>query len=326
MAPQVSSNSNTFSACSLEEIAPVVTAARCLAPIDAPDAALGAALEEEIAVGQASTVRITVRSNGNATVNGVVFAAQLPAGIEAAGAGATGGGTCTIVPGRVECTLGNIPAGESRDIELSLLAAAAGTRQAALSLTAQNDALDDNDSSTLRLVASAGADLAVSITLDPTSVLQGANTSARIQVRNLGLADAPDVALTMTQDAGLVPLTATGSGGITCSVASAAVTCASAALAAGVTAEVQLTLQAATTVTGAQRVTLNVSSPTLVDPLPGNNDAVGVVMVTAPTPATPPTPPASSGGGGALDATLVAVMAGAAALASRRRRRGMDAN
>jgi hypothetical protein len=323
MAPQVNGTS-TFSECSLQQIAPVVTAASCLAPSDAPDAALGAALQQRIAVGQASTVRVTVQSNGNAMVNGVQFTAQLPAGVEAAGAGATGGGTCTIVPGRVDCTLGNIPAGQSRDIEMSLVAAAAGTSQAALSLTSQNDSLRDNDTSTLRLVAAAGADLGVSIVFDPTTVQQGGTSTARVQVRNNGLSAATDLALTLTQDAGLTPTSVTGTGGLSCTLAGTAITCAPASLAAGATAELQVAFTAGT-VTGTQRVVLHVGSATLVDPQPGNNDATGLLTVTAPPPVNPPPspPPAggdSGGGGGAMDEAMLAALSALAIAAAVRRR------
>lgn len=323
MAPQVNGNS-TFSECSLQQIAPVVTAASCLAPSDAPDASLGAALQQRIAVGQASTVRITVQSNGNATVAGVHFTALLPAGVDAVGAGATGGGTCAIVTGRVDCSLGDIPAGQSRDIEMSLLAKAAGNSQAALSLTSLNDSLRDNDTSTLRLQAMAGADLGVSIVFDPTSVQRGASTSARVVVRNNGLSSASDLALTVTPDAGLTPTTATVNGGLSCSLAGTSVTCAPSSLAAGATAELLLGLQAGA-VTGQQRVVLQVSSATLVDPQPGNNNATGVVTVTAPPPPPDPQPaptPANSGGGGggAFDEAMLAALSALTIVAAVRRR------
>jgi hypothetical protein len=324
MSPQISNgaNSQTFSDCSVAQIQPVLTAARCLAPQDAADAALGAPLTARIAVGQPSTLSLTVRSNGNVTVVGVHLTVLLQAGVEAVGVGATAGGSCTLLPGRIDCTLGDIAPGNAVEIEVSLLAAAAGTTQAALSLTAQNDALADNDTATVRLEATPGADLGVSVALDPTALLQGATTTARVTLRNSGLNGAGDALLTVTADTGLVPQSATGTG-VTCSVAAGAVTCSPASLAAGATAELLLQLQAAPTALGAQRLTLRLRSATVTDPLPGNNEASISATVTPP-PVTPPaTPPATSGGGGggAVDEFVLAALALGLGATVRRRRR-----
>jgi outer membrane scaffolding protein for murein synthesis (MipA/OmpV family) len=320
MAAQVA-GSQTFSDCSLAQIAPVVAAASCLAPVDAADAALGAPLSADVAVGQASTVGLSVRSNGNTTVLGVRVTIDLPAGVEAAGAGTTGGGACTILPGRVECALGDLAPGESRDVEMSLVAALPGATQARLTVSAQNDQQADNDSATLRLVASPGADLGVSVKVDPVSVLQGATTTARILLRNFGLNDATDVQLLVTPDAGLVPGEPTGTG-ISCTTAAGAVTCVQASLAAGATAELLLPLQGGASASGPQRLFLSLRSAELTDPQPGNNEATVMVTVTAPPP--PPPPPATStgsgGGGGTLGfASLLALALAGLRIVGRRR-------
>lgn len=297
MAPQLN-GSQTFSDCSLAQMQPVVAAASCLAPVDAPDAALGAPASQRIAVGQASLLHVTVRSSGNAAVSNVQLTANLPAGVTVQGAGATTGATCPDVqPGQVHCLLGTMAAGTSHDIEITLVAAAAGNSQATLQISADNDALADDDSATVRLTAAAGADLGVSVTFDPATVQQSATTTAHVVVRNSGLANATDAALSITTDPGLVPVS-TGGAGPACTIASGAATCTPFALAAGTSAELLLTLQAGAATTGAQKVTLHVGSATLVEPQPGNNDAVGAVTVTAPAPPPPPPTPASSGGGG----------------------------
>lgn len=327
MSPQISNgaNSQTFSDCSVAQIQPVLTAARCLAPLDAADAALGAPVTANIAVGQPSTLSLTVRSNGNVTVVGVRLTMLLPAGVEAVGVGATAGGSCTLLPGRIDCTLGDIAPGNSVEIEASVLAAAAGTTQATLSLTAQNDSLGDNDTATVRLSATPGADLGVSVTLDSATLVQGATATARVALRNTGLNAVSDAQLTVTSDAGLVPTSATGTG-VSCSVTAGAVTCSPASLAAGASGDVLLQLQAAPTALGAQRLTLRLRSATVTDPLPGNNEASISATVTAPPPVTPPaTPPATSGGGGgSLDVAWLLVVAGAmGAVCARRRGRAV---
>ncbi len=103
MAPSVNPANRTFSDCSVTAITAKVATAACLVTADAPDASIGVPQQANIAVGQATTVGLTVRSNGNATVQGVRLTATLPAGVQAVGAGATGGGHLRRVPG--ECRL-----------------------------------------------------------------------------------------------------------------------------------------------------------------------------------------------------------------------------
>jgi hypothetical protein len=121
-----------------------------------------------------------------------------------------------------------------------------------------------------------------------------------------------------------IEIVSAGTGGLTCSVATGAVTCTPASLASGATAEVQMTLQAGATATGVQRVFLHVASATLVDPQPGNNDATGSMTVTA-LPVTPPATPAASsgGGGGAIDTLLALALGGIGLLTGWRRRGGL---
>lgn len=332
MEPRLNGH-DTLSDCSLSQMAPLVATASCLAPANAPDAAIGAASTAAIAVGQFSNIRASVRSNGNATVTNVHFVIRLPAGVEAKAAGATGA-TCPLVtPSEVQCVLGDLAAGATSDIQITVIAASAGNTQAELEIFADNDALAGNNRTTLQLIAAPGADFGVSITFDPASLQQGMNTLARVQVRNDGLSDATDLALTVTSDAGLTAQTAAVSGGLSCAVAAGNVSCAPATLAAGATAELQLTLQAGATATGIQRVRAQVGSATLVDPAPGNNDVTGAVTVTpassgggddGPLDGTlpaPVTPPASSGGGGgALDGTLLLALTGSLTATLRRRR------
>jgi MipA family protein len=324
MATQVN-NTSTLSDCSLAQINPTVAAASCLAPVDSADAALGVPLQADIAVNQASTVAFAVRSNGNATVLGARVEVQLPNGVEAAGAGTTGGGSCTLMSGRIECTLGDLAPGVSRDVEMSLVAGATGNSQAAVRVSAQNDALPTNNVATLRLVSNPGADLAVSVSFEPTTrmVQQGETATARILVRNFGLSAATDAKLTVSTDAGLIAQAGTGSG-LACTTASGVVTCSPASIAAGASVELVLPLVAAASTSGTQRLFLRVLSDALTDPQPGNNEATGSIAVTVPPPITPPIQPAQSGGGGgggSLDLPLLGLLAAGAALATARRSR-----
>lgn len=321
MGPQVSSgpNGGTFSDCSLTQMQPVLTTARCLAPVDAPDAALGAPVQVNVATAQPSPVVFTVRSSGNTTVSGVNFAATL-VGATAASATVSGGGTCTVQPARVDCAIGDMATGTTRTVTIDVVAPVGGTGlRIDSALTAQNDQLATNNGGRTQLNASPGADLAVSVAFDATGIPQnGTGTAAHVVVRNNGLNAVSDALLTLTLDAGL-SVTGT-SGSLPCTATGNSVTCPAAAIATNASLEAVLQVQG--TAAGVQRLSARVSS-SAVDPAAGNNEASASVSVAAPAPVpTPATPPSGGGGGGRVDALLLALLAAgfAGALHSRRGR------
>ncbi|HEV7631648.1 MAG TPA: M12 family metallo-peptidase, partial [Steroidobacteraceae bacterium] len=314
MAPQVN-GSQTFSDCSLQEIAKKVATASCLAPIDAADAALGASLNASLALNQPTTVAFNVRSVGTIAVNDVIVEVNLPPSVIAAGAGAEAG-TCDVQSNRIVCNLGSLPPGQTRAIEMSLLGNSIGQTNAFLSVTASNDGLAPNNNSTLRLNTAAGADLTVSVTSPQLDVIVGQTSTATITLRNLGLADAADAQLTALFPAGLVPTSLT-TNGISCTLDAAGFTCPAGLLA--VTTEATLTVGLRGTVVGNQRLTLSLRS-SLPDPQPGNNDA-GITFRVAEVPPPPPTPPTgsgSNGGGGSLGIGLLLWLAALGGLARGR--------
>jgi uncharacterized repeat protein (TIGR01451 family) len=302
MAPQLN-GSSTFSTCSLEQIAPVVARAQCLATVDASDAALHAALIANLALGQPTTISVSVQSEGNATANNVVFTADLPAGIAIAGVNVVGG-TCTITGQQARCDLGALAPGAMRDVQLSLTSSVSANRTAVLRLTADNDSLFGNNRSDVQLVTSPGSDISVTATAGAQTLLVGDNTTATITVRNLGDTDATDVQLNIAVPAGLT-LTDVTATGISCSLNVAAVACTPSALAANASATVVLALRAASP--GTATTTASAQS-SRVDPNPADNQAQLVLAVNSP-PAPPPPVAANSGGGGELGVELLLLLA-----------------
>jgi uncharacterized repeat protein (TIGR01451 family) len=314
MAPRLN-GSSTFSDCSLTQMAPTVASASCLAQIDAADAAVSVPTSTPLALNQATTVSFTVTSVGNATVTGVAITVTLPSGVTINGGGATGG-SCSTGSSLFTCTLGDLPAGTNREIQMSLTGSVAGASAATVQLTATNDGLAANNRSSLALTTAPGADLSAAATADASQVIVGQTTTLHVTLRNLGLAAAPDATFTVTVPTGLT-LTAATMNGLSCTLTDGALDCPAFALAADAQATLDLTLRADQT--GALAVALALRSPTLADPQPGNN-AVTLTLTGATAPAQPATTGGSSGGGGGgSGAGLLAVLG--LSIASRMRRR-----
>ena len=310
MAPRLN-GSSTFSDCSLAQMAPTVSSARCLAQVDAADATVSVPTTTPLALNQASTVTFTVSSIGNATVTGVSITVTPPVGVTINGGGVTGG-SCSTGSGLFSCTLGDLPVGSSREVQMSLTGSVAGSSSATVQLTATNDGLARNNRASLLLTVAPGADLSATGTADASQVTIGQTTVLHTTLRNLGLAAAPDAKFTATVPAGLT-LTAATANGLACSVTGGALDCPAAALAADAQATVDLTLRADQA--GAFQVALSLRSASIADPQPGNN-AVNVTLTGVQPPAQPV---ATAGGGGGSGAGLLAVLG--LAIASRLRGR-----
>lgn len=301
MATQLNGNS-TFSACSLEQMAPVVARAPCLAPIDAADVSLGAPLSAQVALGQATALLLTVRSEGNTPVQDVELQIEMVrnSGISAS-AMIIDGSACQGDGVLLRCTFGALAPGSVRTVQLSLLATLAVTQRATLRLAAANDALPGNNSSTMDLQVVEGADLSVSVSPQPARLDVGETTVATVMLRNLGFASAPRSALAISLAPGVVAVSAASSG-LACTPATSTVSCEPVDLAPGATASVALTLRAESA--GNPSITASASS-TRFDPQPSNNEATAQLTVAGASSA--PASSGSDGGGGAGAGLLLAL-------------------
>lgn len=297
MATQIN-GSSTFSACSLGQMAPVIARATCLAPVDAADAVLGAPLTARVALGQATALQVTVRSEGTAAVEDVELQVELPrsSGISATGT-VQGGAPCAREGLLLRCSLGTLATGTNRAVDLSLLAAHGGFPRMTLRLSASNDALPGNNSGWVDLEVVDGADLALSITADPASLAAGGATTATITMRNLGHHSAPRSTVTVSVPAGV---TATGAtpAGLACTAAGATVSCEPLDLAPGDSASVALALRG--DAPGSPVLTASASSARF-DPQPANNQASAALTVAGSANASAP----GGGGGGSSPGLLL---------------------
>lgn len=310
MATQINGNT-TFSACSLEQMAPVVARAACLSPIDAADVSLGAPLSAQVALGQATSLLLTVRSEGNTAVQGVELQIELArnAGLSAT-ANILGGSACQGDGFLLRCSFGSLAPGTVRTVQLSLLATLAGTQRATLRLAAANDALPGNNSSTVDLQIVEGADLSVSVNPQSERLDVGGTANATVVLRNLGLASAPRSALVVSLAPG-VAVTGVVSANLACTTVASSVNCEPLDLASGASASIALSIRAESA--GNHPITASVSS-TRFDPQLSNNEATAQLTVTGAQSA-----PASTGSGGGGGGAGLLLALGLLAAARNRR-------
>ena len=154
MAPQIN-YSDQFSSCSVTQITTRIKTASCLIPYEAPDvrvevpATLVGAVENT-----AFTVSFVAHAIGDDASNTVTANAAIPTGITVQSATAAGG-TCTSDAGTVSCTLGNMAAQETRQIDLTLVGSAVGNSTTTVSVASPNDYVSSNNSAQVSIQISA---------------------------------------------------------------------------------------------------------------------------------------------------------------------------
>lgn len=326
MAPQLN-GSSTFSSCSLEQIAPVVTRASCLAPYDSADGAIDAPTEVPVPLNTPTDITVTAQSVGTATLNSASLRITVPPSVALQTAsGATA--SCTVSGQIADCALGSLAPGATSAVTFRVLAPTAGTPNVQLRISAGNDGLSSNNTRSLRLRIAQGADLALEGTLDKNTVVVGENVAAEISLQNLGPADVSDARIVVTLPAGLTLLQHTDEG-VVCAPVTAGLTCGPQPMAAGTSISVSLSLRADATGSLAIGSEASSSAPELQA---GNNVLQQTLNVNA---VAPPSGTGSSGGGGAsggggggggaLSGLALGVLAMMAALGAVRRQRAAAA-
>ena len=172
MAPQLN-GSNQFSPCSLSQITPVISAARCLTTYAPPDASIEVPIPTlQATVGTALVASFTARAVGDDASSNVSVTVNLPTTVTLQSATANGG-TCTVGAGTASCTLGNLASGDVRQVDLNVTPTAAGNLTLNLSLASTNDANTSNNSGTITLTAVGASTPAPPTTPPPSSGSSG---------------------------------------------------------------------------------------------------------------------------------------------------------
>lgn len=156
MAPQLNKN-NKFSQCSLDQIAPVVAKATCLTAYNPPDASIEVTTPQVPAtVGTALVASFAVHATGDDASANVNVTVNLPTTITVQSVTANGG-TCTTGAGTASCNLGNLAAGDVRQIDMNVTPTQAGSLALSLAVASTNDGNSSNNAGTITLNAVAAS-------------------------------------------------------------------------------------------------------------------------------------------------------------------------
>jgi hypothetical protein len=172
MAPQLN-GSDQFSSCSIQQITPVIAKASCLTVYNPPDASIEVPTSTVAAtVGTAFVASFAVRATGDDTSSNVSISVSLPTTLTVQSVTANGG-TCTSGAGTASCNLGNLAAGDVRQVDMTITPTQAGSTTLDLSVDSTNDPNSSNDTGTITINAAAANAPAPPATPPPSSGSSG---------------------------------------------------------------------------------------------------------------------------------------------------------
>jgi hypothetical protein len=164
--------SETFSQCSLDTMRPVIAAAQCMTAanygdveLPAPAPEIGAELDNNF------VVAYSIRSTGTQMARNAGITIVAPPGISVASTSMPS--ACVIAGPTVTCHLGDIPAGENRNVSVTFHAGELGIKFIEARASADNNPSTHNDFQQQRVQITANADAAISMTASATTVLVG---------------------------------------------------------------------------------------------------------------------------------------------------------
>jgi hypothetical protein len=147
MAPVLHPGVTMFSQCSLEQMAPRVANAACLAPLSPPDLALPSSLgTHDVGVGADFSWTVQLRNDGGRAATDARVTVQWTPDIDVISATAEGG-SCVVQSALATCDLATLTAGAAADLRFVMRSATAGSFAAHAQVVAADDANRANDSS-----------------------------------------------------------------------------------------------------------------------------------------------------------------------------------
>ncbi len=301
MSPSVNAGATTFSQCSVNVILPRMQAATCLLPLTAPDLSIPIDLgTHTAAVGRPFEWQLEVRNTGGSTAISSSARLFVPPVVMIDDV-FVAGGTCTSASGggAVTCEMGNIPAGGSRVIAMTMHSDIVGSNSISAHVSTLNDAQTSNNSGDGTLVIEPEADLAITADAPATGVV-GSNLTASFTVTNAAVIDVTGVQVEVSFSEAMQPSAGQIAGG-DCTVSTSSIRCTVASLAANGSAAgtITATPRSAGTATIATAV-----SGDYVDPNSANDRAERSVSV-APVPSTEPSNTGGGKGGGGSTSPLL---------------------
>jgi hypothetical protein len=314
MSPSVNSNTSTFSQCSLNSMRPRARYASCVTDLPPPDLAVGAFGPQRHAVGRPFEWQVSVTNVGGSAAENSRIEISLPPVIDVDSA-YVAGGSCVSGAGIVFCYMGDIAAGASRIVNLTLKSDTSGSNTVSATVAASRDASSSNNTHTSTIAIDPENDLSVTL-LTPAAVTAPAGFEARYTITNLSAHEASGVVVTIDVPQQLAATAFSLADGL-CAQQGSGAQCTLSTLPAGATAEGTVTLTAQSAGSAVLRVHV---SGSYVDPAPHNDAAEQTVVVAQTTASAQSASPGSSSGGGGGGSLGIGALLALSAMAAGRKR------
>jgi len=309
MAPSLN-GSDTFSACSIEQMQDDVARAPCITPLPVSEVAVIAGTAQPALLGNPVSASFDISSTGANAANNVSVNVSVPNNVSLQSA-TTSLGTCTNGAGNVICTIGNIAGGSSANLTLSATAIGVGDAVFTATATADVDTNNNNNQATLQIPVDPAVDLSVSATAVSTLTLNQ-STSLTLSLENGATIQATDVALSLNFTGGVNIDSADWPQG-TCTIDVTGVACSANVLAAQANSAITINM------TGVSVGTHSYTATTTADEIDidtADNSVNGSVTVTAVGGGPPPEN--DDGGSGAVSIVMMIFLMGAGLARHRR--------
>ncbi|MFF0344315.1 hypothetical protein [Kribbella sp. NPDC004875] len=231
------------------------------------------------------TYTLTVTNNGPSAAQSVKVTDPVPAPLEYVSS-TTSSGSCTAAGGTVSCSLGTVAPGDVVTVTVvANVPSGAPPNDLANTATVASptpDPVDENNSATYTLTTAAQANITITKTAAPDPVIAGKAITYRLTVRNTGPSDAQGVTAVDDVPDAVTGVSASATGGATCTTAGGQVRCRAATLAAGDSFVVTVTgTVAASTEPGELGNTATADSETPTDPTTSDNTSTTTPSVRA---------------------------------------------
>ncbi len=222
MAPKLSQN-DEFSSCSIDVMVDYLQRAFCVLDLLPSDVAIRADAPADVLIGASTTLEYLIDSPSDRDVLDLTLAITFDRDGLSLRRATLDGGTCTTSEQRVDCTLGQLAAGDSAVLRLTVAGAAIGSWPLDVAVSAPGDSDLSNNAVESLITVRPAADL--SVRFDQGELLSAPGAARRVpfSVANDGPLVAPGVVLEFTaEEASLLTVesldgcTAQGGGGWRC--------------------------------------------------------------------------------------------------------------
>jgi hypothetical protein len=238
-------NSSTFSACSLQQMQPVIAGAACVVPARNRDVSVTVPTSTILApTDQTFTFVADVSSTGSTAAANVFVDVTIPQffGLDRVSL-ASPGLNCAFTTQGVSCEAPELAAGETRRISVQLRSAVETQFTITADVSSTNDSNATNNTAATQVTVAIPRDFQITVAPQPITVVLGEPFEMTFDVKSIATRTLNDVRVELTHHGGITATAATIEGG-TCTLTGSQpmAVCSLPTLAAGVTRRMRATM------------------------------------------------------------------------------------